>query len=122
MRGPLRLEIFRQGVQALVAHHEVLRTTFPGGDDGPRQVIAPELSVKVPLQSCPGLSAEEQAETIQQAFREEMRVEIDLAHGPLFRARLIRFAEADHCLVLNVHHIVHDAWSLEVIIKDLAAA
>ncbi len=59
---------------------------------------------------------------IQQAFLEEKRFQFDLAQGPLFRARLLRFAEDDHFLVLNFHHIILDAWSLEVIFKDLVTA
>jgi amino acid adenylation domain-containing protein len=122
LRGPFQLEVFRESVQALVNRHEILRTTFPSVDGGPHQVIAPTLSVEVPLQNCSGLSREKQAGMIQQAFVEEWRFQFDLAHGPLFRARLLRFAEDDHFLVLNLHHIIHDAWSLEVIIKELVTA
>ena len=122
LRGPFQLEVFRESVQALVDRHEILRTTFASEDGGPHQVIAPTLSVEVPLQNCSGLSKEEQAGMIQQAFLEERRFQFDLAHGPLFRARLLRFAEDDHFLLLNFHHIILDAWSLEVIIKDLVTA
>jgi amino acid adenylation domain-containing protein len=122
LRGPFQLEVFRDSVQALVDHHEILRTTFTSEGGEPHQVIAPTLSVEVPLQNCSGLSKEEQAGMIQQAFLEERRFQFDLAHGPLFRARLLQFAEDDHFLVLNFHHIILDAWSLEVIFKDLVAA
>jgi hypothetical protein len=122
LRGPFQIEVFRESVQALVDRHEILRTTFASVDGGPHQVIAPTLSLEVPLQNWSGLSKEEQAGMIQQAFLEERRFQFDLAHGPLFRARLLRFAEDDHFLVLNFHHIILDAWSLEVIIKDLVTA
>jgi amino acid adenylation domain-containing protein len=122
VRGPIQLGVFRQSFQALVDRHEILRTTFALVDDGPRQVVAPTLSVEVPLQDCSGLSREEQARTIQQTFREEKHFEFDLAHGPLFRTRFLRCADDDHFLVLHIHHIIHDAWSLEVIIKDLITA
>ncbi len=122
LRGPLQLEVFRESIQALVEHHEILRTTFASEDGVPHQVIAPTLSVEVPLQHCSDLSEEEQAKIIKQAVFEEMSFEFDLAHGPLFRARLLRFSEDDHFLVLNLHHIILDAWSLEIIFKDLVTA
>ena len=122
LRGPFHLEVFRESLQALVDCHEILRTTFTSVDGKPRQVIAPTLVVEVPLQSCSGLSSEEQAGMIQQVFLEERRFQFDLAYGPLVRTCLLRFAEDDHFLVLNLHHIILDAWSWEVIFKDLVTA
>jgi amino acid adenylation domain-containing protein len=122
LRGPFQLEVFRDSVQALVDRHEILRTTFTRVGGEPRQVIAPTLSVEVPLQNCLGLSMQEQAGMIQQAFLAERCFQFDLAHSPLFRARLLQFAEDDHFLVMNFHHIILDAWSWEVIFKDLVTA
>jgi amino acid adenylation domain-containing protein len=122
LRGPFQPEVFRDCVQALVDHHEILRTTFASMGGEPHQAIAPTLSVEVPLQNCLGLSKEDQAGMSQQVLLEERHFHFDLAHGPLFRARLLRFAEDEHFLVLIFHHIILDAWSWEVIIKDLVAA
>ena len=107
LRGPFQLEVFRDSVQALVDRHETLRTTFASVDGEPHQVIAPTLSVEVPLQACSGLSKEEQTGMIQQAFLEERRFQFDLAHGPLFHAHLPQIAEDDHFLMLNLYHIIH---------------
>ena len=121
LRGELNVEALKLSLNEIAARHEVLRTRFPEVDDQPVQVIAPpgpvELSV-VDLSSRPEAA---RAEEVQTLTTTEAKRPFDLAAGPVFRALLIRLAELDHVLVLNLHHIVSDAWSFGILFRELGA-
>ena len=108
-------------VLAEVARHEVLRTTFAEADGAPVQVIAPPRAVELPVVDLAALAdAEREAEALRLA-REEAQRPFDLARGPLLRATLLRLAEDEHVLLLIMHHIVSDGWSMGVLFRELAA-
>ena len=119
--GALRVEVLRGALRELVRRHETLRTTFAAADPFALQVIgepAPtELGV-VDLAALP--AAARQPEAMRIAAAEAARP-FDLARGPLLRARLLRLAAQDHLLLLCLHHIVTDGWSMGVLASDLAA-
>ncbi|MDQ0753852.1 iturin family lipopeptide synthetase A [Streptomyces africanus] len=109
--GPLDVPALHSALRGLVARHEGLRTVFREAGGEPRQVVLPSTepdfeSVDDPLQDV--LSAES-------ARR------FDLAEGPLFVTRLVHLGEAEHVLVLSLHHIVVDAASATVLARDLCA-
>ncbi len=98
LRGPLDPSLLQQALNEVVARHEALRTTFENDRSQLRQIISP--SLQLDLKSQPPL---------------------DLARGPLLRARLVRLAVQDHLLELAVHHIVSDGWSNAILLRDLCA-
>jgi amino acid adenylation domain-containing protein len=111
LRGPLDVGIMRRVVNELVVRHESLRTTFAVIDGQPVQVIAPELSiplVPVDLTSLP--EAEREAEALRLAT-EDFATPFDLEKGPLVRIGLIRLADDDYVMHVNMHHTVTDRWS-----------
>lgn len=119
VEGPLDIGIVERSLNELVKRHESLRTTFAGGGERPQQVVAPALTVTptvVDLRDAPEPSRLAEAERLA---REEARRPFDLVRGPLIRALVVRLAEADHLVVLNLHHIICDAWSLRIAISDL---
>ncbi|NOK22983.1 condensation domain-containing protein, partial [Corallococcus carmarthensis] len=119
--GPLNVDAFQRALQALVDRHEVLRTTFTQERGQPVQRIAPamELSVSaVDLRALPG--AERDAEALRLAKAETARP-FDLEHGPLLRATWVRLDANDHVLVLVLHHIVFDIWSMGVLVREVLA-
>ncbi|WP_428510423.1 amino acid adenylation domain-containing protein [Roseateles sp.] len=104
-------------LDAIVARHEVLRTTFEAEGGAPVQVIAPGLSVAPRVE--PIEDGDEAA--LRRKLDEEAARPFDLARGPLLRARLYRLAPEVHVLQLTVHHIVSDGWSGGVLMRELGA-
>ena len=114
--GPLDTGALRRSFEGVVRRHEALRTTFVMEGDTPVQVIGPPFPV--PLDPVDLADAGEQGAAAFAA--RDGSVPFDLARGPLFRARLFRVGEDAHVLVLTVHHIVFDGWSVGVFISELA--
>ncbi len=121
LRGPLNSSVLRQSLGDIVARHEALRTSFTAVDGLPVQVIAPSLSLPLPIADFTGFpEGEREAQASRQAV-EEARRPFDLTRAPLLRARLLRLGAEEHVLVLVLHHIVADEWSLGVVFRELAA-
>jgi amino acid adenylation domain-containing protein len=109
---PLALE---RALRELVARHEALRTTFVAVDGEPYQAIQPTVDLRLHrLQAASDASLEE-------AVRREIHVPFDLARGPIVRATLVRRDATTHVLVLSVHHIATDGWSMELLTGELSA-
>ncbi|MEU4995761.1 amino acid adenylation domain-containing protein [Streptomyces sp. NPDC021622] len=121
IRGPLDPRALSRALDALVARHEVLRTLITAPDGAPRQEIRPPEPVPLPLVDLTGLPAEAREAELTRLVREEYRRPFDLAEGPVIRAHLVRLAPQDHALLLSLHHIVHDGWSLGLFNVDFAA-
>ena len=119
LRGRLDTESLRRALDGMVARHEPLRTTIVAVEGTPRQVIAPALSIPMPVTDLSGLPDRETR--VQRLAVQEVRRPFDLAHGPLLRAALFRLEPDEHLLVLTIHHIVGDGWSLGVISRELGA-
>jgi amino acid adenylation domain-containing protein len=125
--GALRLEgrldapALERAFGDVVRRHEALRTTFAEVDGEPVQVIAPFRGFALPVEDLSGLEeAEREARARRRAAAEAERP-FDLAVGPLFRARLLRLGGEDHVLLLSMHHIVSDGWSMDVLFRELSA-
>ncbi|HEY2739970.1 MAG TPA: amino acid adenylation domain-containing protein, partial [Thermoanaerobaculia bacterium] len=108
----------------VVRRHEALRTTFTSGDDGPVQVIAVIASVEpleLPLLDLSHLPAAEREAQARALALSEARRPFDLQRGPLLRLLLVRLAGTDWLLLLTLHHIVSDGWSLGVLVREVTA-
>nr|AYN44351.1 nonribosomal peptide synthetase [Cloning vector H69C977B_s23] len=115
LNGVLDLTAVSRAVSLLVERHEALRTTFHEQLGTPVQRIHP---APVSPLSCEEVSAE----VLEQRIAEEIATPFSLTAGPLFRARLFRVAPEKHTLVFNLHHIVVDAWSLGVMLREFCTA
>ncbi|HEX5723930.1 MAG TPA: amino acid adenylation domain-containing protein [Longimicrobiaceae bacterium] len=121
LRGALDAGALGRALDGLAARHEALRTIFPTVDGVPVQVVLPELHVPLPVDDLSSLGEAEREERARGVSDRESRWTFDLAAGPLVRARLLRLAEEEHVLLLTLHHIVADAWSLGVLFRELSA-
>ncbi|HEV3052650.1 MAG TPA: condensation domain-containing protein, partial [Longimicrobium sp.] len=120
--GPLDHDALRRALAELVRRHEPLRTTLPAVDGVPVQRIAPPPDgFDLPVFDLRHLPEEERRTEAERLATEASRHRFDLAHGPLFRASLVRVADAEHRLLLNLHHAVGDGWSLGVLMEELSA-
>jgi amino acid adenylation domain-containing protein len=121
LQGPLNVEALQKALDTVVARHEALRTTFPVQDGEPFQdVHAPSAAALRTVELC-GLVSDREAE-LKRILGEEVRRPFDLTQGPLFRGLLVRVGAADHVLLLTLHHIVSDGWSMGVLMDELVCA
>src|SRR5262249_42314110 len=111
----------RRALNKIVERHESLRTTFQFREGEAVQVVAPELDVPLPITDLSGLGAEGHEAEAQKLAREEAQRPFRLASEPLMRAQLLRLAEEDHVLVLTMHHIISDRWSMGLVGEELAS-
>jgi len=105
----------------IVRRHEVLRTTFASYAGEPVQVIAEAAATALPFLDLSHLPAEEREEQAHRLAEEETRRPFDLQRGPLLRLALVRLAPSGHLLLLTLHHIVADGWSMGVLLREIAA-
>jgi len=105
----------------VVRRHEALRTIFREVDGVPAQVVAPFAGFALPVADLSGLGAAERDAEVKRRAADEATRPFDLAAGPLFRGTLLRLGAGERLLLLGMHHIVADGWSLEVLRRELAA-
>ncbi|MFE0759398.1 condensation domain-containing protein, partial [Inquilinus sp. NPDC058860] len=116
LSGDLDEAALQAALDGLVARHEALRTVFPETDGEPLQHILPPAPLDLARID---LSGGRQAQ-LDEVSAAEARRTFDLAAGPLLRATLVRLAADEHVLLLTLHHIVADGWSLDLLVEDLA--
>jgi len=119
LRGGLDREALVRALDRLVARHEALRTTFGVRSGEPEQRIAPETS-RFHLVEHDLAGRAEALDALARVTAEEAAAPFDLERGPLIRGRLVRLAEDDHVLLLTMHHIVSDGWSMGVLVDELS--
>ncbi|XYI02585.1 amino acid adenylation domain-containing protein [Sorangium sp. So ce1128] len=121
IRGPLDQGALRRAVAAVVARHESLRTTFASRQGRPVQLVALEAEVDVPVVDLGALPPGERHAAFRRELDAAARRPFDLSRGPLLRLALLRQTPADHVLLVTVHHLVADAWSMGVLVREIAA-
>jgi len=117
--GPLDAIALEQSINEIVRRHEILRTSITQVNDQPVQVISPLKYRKLPVVDLQALSSPMQE--ARRLFDEESVFSFDPRREPLFRITLLRLAERDHVLLLIMHHLISDGWSLAVFLRELAA-
>ncbi|PYS97072.1 MAG: hypothetical protein DMF50_02030, partial [Acidobacteria bacterium] len=119
LTGRLDPDALERSLEAIVSRHEVLRTVFPLEDGEPVQAVGPAATVSLPRVDLGVLPRPERETEALRLAAEEARAPFDLARGPLFRGRLLRRSDEDHILLLTMHHIVADGWSIGVLLREL---
>ncbi|MEH1817514.1 MAG: amino acid adenylation domain-containing protein [Nostoc sp.] len=114
--GVLNVEALQRSINEIIRRHEILRTTFPAVDGKPVQVISPSLTINIPVLDLQGLKEAE----VQQIVTKEARQPFDLSNAPLLRVTLLRLGSESHVLVLIMHHIITDGWSMGIFIQELS--
>ncbi|HEV3049304.1 MAG TPA: amino acid adenylation domain-containing protein, partial [Longimicrobium sp.] len=119
LRGHLDADALERALGELVRRHEALRTTFHPVEQGAVQVVHPDAPAHLPVLDLTGLAPEAREREARRLAQEDAERPFDLERGPLLRATLMRLAEEEHVLLLTMHHIVSDGWSMGVLFREL---
>jgi len=119
--GAVNVAALEQSFGEVVRRHEVLRTSFAEVDGTPMQVISPFRGWRLPVVDLGGLPAGEREAEAKRLMAEEAQRPFDLSRGPLLRTQLLRLGAEEFILLLTLHHIVSDGWSIQVLFRELVA-
>ncbi|HEU0052707.1 MAG TPA: amino acid adenylation domain-containing protein, partial [Longimicrobium sp.] len=119
LRGRLAASVLERALGELARRHEALRTTFRPVERGAVQVVHPAAPARLPVVDLAGLAPRDREEEASRLAREDAERPFDLERGPLLRATLVRLADDEHVLLLTMHHIVSDGWSMDVLSREL---
>ncbi|HEV2704610.1 MAG TPA: amino acid adenylation domain-containing protein [Pyrinomonadaceae bacterium] len=120
LRFPVSVTVLERCLDELVRRHESLRTSFAVRDGQPVQVIAERVSVSLPVVDLTTLPPHEAEEEAHRRAEEEARRPFDLTRVPLMRATLLKLRATDFRLLLTMHHIVSDGWSMGIFFRELS--
>ena len=121
MRGALDADALKRSIHEIGQRHETLRTVFQSERGEPSQVIRQEAEIAMQVVDLRSEPAQEREEIAQQMAQEEARRPFDLARGPLLRTMLLQLDDDDYFVLLTMHHIITDGWSMGVLIRELSA-
>jgi natural product biosynthesis luciferase-like monooxygenase protein/amino acid adenylation domain-containing protein/non-ribosomal peptide synthase protein (TIGR01720 family) len=117
LRGPLNVAALSAALQAMVARHDALRSTF--SPEGDYQQVHPTMALDVPFVDFSAHAADTRAAQVNAWAEGEMRRPFDMARGPLLRAAIAKLDDEEHQLVFTTHHLVADGQSWGVLLNDL---
>jgi amino acid adenylation domain-containing protein len=120
-QGELSLPAMAAALGEMVCRHEALRTTYEPRGDRPVQVIAPPSPLALPLVDLSDLPEKPRREEVRRLADETVAAPFDLERDAVLRARAVRLGAAEHALLLTVHHIAADGWSVGVMVEEIAA-
>ncbi len=118
--GPLDIPALEQSLATIIQRHESLRTTIPTQAGQPVQRIAPPGPISLPVSALIMSDPVARAAEIERHIRAEARQPFDLSSGPLLRTTLLQPGPDEYLLLLTMHHIICDGWSIGVLMQELA--
>jgi amino acid adenylation domain-containing protein len=120
IRGLLDVRALGRALAETVRRHEPLRTRFAQVDGEPVQVIDPAGDIHLPLVHLAGRTEDEREDALRALAADEALRPFDLAAGPLLRCTLARVGDGDHALLITLHHVIADGWSLGVLVREVS--
>jgi amino acid adenylation domain-containing protein len=121
LNGTIHRNALEQAIGEIVQRHEVLRTTFPIVNGTPVQAICSTSTVNMEVVDLQAFPEQEQYANVERLVIKEQVRPFDLSNGPLLRVTLLRLGEKSHILLVTMHHIVSDGWSMSIFIRELTA-
>jgi amino acid adenylation domain-containing protein len=121
LSGTLNVAALEHSLHQIICRHESLRTSFVSIDGVPKQHVDSAMLVPLHRIDLRDLLAAEQADLMRQRALEEAQTPFDLAQGPLLRTTLVQLGAAEHLLLVTMHHIISDGWSIGVFVRELSA-
>src|SRR5688572_23384463 len=111
LEGNVKVDALRDSINAVIARHEILRTTFHDFQGTPKQIVLSKLTIDLPVIDPGGLPGQESINEIRRLASAEIRESFNLEQGPLIRGVLFKINGTESVLLLSLHHIVIDGWS-----------
>jgi len=121
LRGALNVPALRQTFNQILDRHDVLRGRFELIDGQPMQLIASQLEIDLPVIALQHLSPNEREAEVSRLAIADAEQPFDLSKAPLLRVSLLKLAPDEHVLLLTMHHIVSDGWSMGLLVKEMAS-
>jgi len=119
LKGTLNYTALRHSVNKIIERHESLRTRFILAGETPVQSVLSELKFEIPLIDLSDLPEEKKHSEVIKRSNAEAQKPFDLSTGPLIRLTLLKLSDQEHVLLLTMHHIISDGWSVGVFIKEV---
>jgi len=120
LKGELNVTVLQQSLNEILRRHEALRTSFVTVEGQPVQVIATKQTLALPVVNLQDFPKSEREDRVLHLATEQVRQPFNLARDLLLRAKLLCLDKDEHVLLLTIHHIVFDGWSIGVLIQELA--
>jgi len=120
IKGSLNLKALEQAITEIINRHEILRTTFSVVNESPVQVINPPYQLSIPVINLEGETENIKLEKVRQLATEELQTSFDLSTSPLLRVKLLKINPQFHILLLVIHHIIFDGWSVDLFRQELS--
>ena len=121
LEGELQVAALERALAEIVRRHEALRTVFRAGEGVPAQVVLPAGPIPLPLEDLSGLEEAERRAELRRRAAEDAARSFDLGAGPLLGTTLLRLDATEHVLLLAMHHVVTDGWSMGIFFRELGA-
>jgi amino acid adenylation domain-containing protein len=121
LSGRLSVAALKHSLDEILRRHDSLRATFKSLDGNPVQVIGPATTVEMPVVDLQRLSESGRESKLWQLAAEDARRPFDLTRGPVLRVRLLKLEAENHVLLISMHHIVSDGWSMGVFVQEMAS-
>ncbi|MCC5616018.1 amino acid adenylation domain-containing protein [Nostoc sp. CHAB 5836] len=120
LEGQLNVEALEQSFNEIISRHEVLRTNFQTREGQAIAVISQEMSLILPIFDLRELTLNQQEAEVKKQASEEAQQAFSLKEDLLLRVKLLRLGESEHIILLTMHHIVSDGWSIDILVRELA--
>jgi len=121
VRGPLDLVALSRSLAEIIRRHDTLRTKFVVIDGNPMPEIIPCPAMNLVAEDFSGLPEADRENLSRELALDEVRTPFDLKSGQLLRARVVKLADQDHVLMVTMHHIAGDGWSVRILIREFTA-
>ncbi len=118
LTGTLDIWALQKSLHEIVRRHEILRTTIISRDGSPVLSLIPELTLALPVTNLEGLSKAAQEARLQEIMQAQRSFAVE--QEPLLHVNLVRMAENQHVLLVNIHQIIADAHSLHILLREMA--
>ena len=119
LNGPLNVKALEQALNLIIKRHAILRTRHTSDNGRPAQVIMPELELALHVDDLRSLADSEKRSRADELTRVEGQTPFDIANEALIRVKLLRLEDRRHTMLLTLHHIVYDGWSLAIFFREL---
>ena len=120
LTGRLDIPALVRSINEILKRHDALRTSFSTVEGLPVQIISPQVRLGIPVEDLSHFDGPEREKALRARMTEEAQKPFDLTVAPLLRFFLVYLGKQEHILQLTIHHIISDAWSIQILMQELA--